>query len=179
MDLYAIINVISVWIVPGLILLALIYAYFRGVKVFDTFVEGAKEGFGMSVRLIPFLVGMMVAIGLFRGSGAMELLSSLIEPLLGHLGIPSDILPMAFMRPASGSSSLAIATEIMNIHGPDSLLGRMAATMQGSTDTTLYVLTVYFGAVGIKKIRYALIVGLIADLAGILASVFICNLVFA
>ena len=98
---------------------------------------------------------------------------------MGHLGIPSDILPLAFMRPASGTSSLAIATEIMNIHGPDSLLGRMAATMQGSTDTTLYVLTVYFGAVGIKKIRYALVVGLIADLAGILASVFVCKLVFA
>lgn len=177
--LYSAINVISVWVVPGLILLSLIYAHFRGVKVFDTFVEGAKEGFGMSVRLIPFLVGMMVAIGLFRGSGAMELISNLIEPVLGFLGIPADILPLAFMRPVSGSSALAITTEIMNIHGPDSLLGRMAATMQGSTDTTLYVLTVYFGAAGIKKVRYSLAVGLIADLAGILAAVFISNLVFA
>lgn len=180
MDLfYFIINIISAWVVPGLILLALIYAHFRGVKVFDTFVEGAKEGFEMSVRLIPFLVGMMVAIGLFRGSGAMELLSGLIEPLLRLLGIPADILPLAFMRPVSGSSALAITTEIMNSHGPDSLLGRMAATMQGSTDTTLFVLTVYFGAVGIKKIRHALVVGLMADLAGILAAVFICNLVFS
>ena len=150
-SLYSAINVISVWVVPGLILLSLIYAHFRGVKVFDTFVEGAKEGFEMSVRLIPFLVGMMVAIGLFRGSGAMELISNLIEPVLGFCGIPADILPLAFMRPVSGSSALAITTEIMNIHGPDSLIGRMAATMQGSTDTTLYVLTVYFGAVGIKK----------------------------
>ena len=178
MNIFSIINILSVYIVPCLILLALLFAYFRGVKVFETFVEGAKEGFGMSVRLIPFLVGMMVAIGLFRDSGAMELITGTIAPLLRWLGIPSEILPLAFMRPVSGSSALAITAEIMNSHGPDSLLGRMASTMQGSTDTTLFVLTVYFGAVGIKKTRYALTVGLLADLAGILASIFICNMVF-
>ena len=178
MSPFTILNVISIWVVPGLILLALLYAYFRKVKLFETFVEGAKEGFGMSVRLIPFLVGMMVAIGLFRDSGAMEFFTRLLEPLIQFLGIPAEILPLAFMRPVSGSSALAITAEIMNTFGADSLLGRMAATMQGSTDTTLFVLTVYFGAVGIKKTRYALAVGLMADAAGILTAIFICNLVF-
>lgn len=178
MNIFSVLNIISIYIVPCLILLALLFAYFRGVKVFETFVEGAKEGFGMSVRLIPFLVGMMVAIGLFRDSGAMELITGAIAPILSWFGIPSEILPLAFMRPVSGSSALAITAEIMNSHGPDSLLGRMASTMQGSTDTTLFVLTVYFGAVGIKKTRYALTVGLLADLAGILAAIFICNMVF-
>jgi len=178
MALFSVLNIISVWVVPCLILFALLYAYFRGIKVFDTFIEGAREGFTMSVRLIPFLVGMMVAIGLFRDSGAMELFTNLLAPLIRFLGIPAEILPLAFMRPISGGSALAITAEIMKTYGADSLLGRIAATMQGSTDTTLYILTVYFGAVGIKKTRYALTVGLLADLAGILAAVFICNLVF-
>ncbi len=172
------INLLSVWVVPFLIFSALVFAYLRGVKVFDTFVEGAKEGFDMSVRLIPFLVGMMVAIGLFRESGAMDLAEIILAPFLSVLGIPVEVLPLAIMRPVSGSSALAITTEMMNTHGPDSLLGRMAATMQGSTDTTIFVLTVYFGAVGIRKTRHALAVGLTADLVGIIAAVFICNMVF-
>jgi len=172
------ISYLSSWVVPGLILLAITYAAAKGVKVFDTFVEGANESFGMSVRLIPFLVGMMVAIGLLRDSGTMELINATLSPVISKFGIPSEILPLAFMRPVSGSSALAITTELMNTYGPDSLIGRMAATMQGSTDTTLFVLTVYFGAVGIKKTRHALPVGLLADLAGILAAIFVCNLVF-
>jgi spore maturation protein B len=179
MDLQGFINFISVWVVPFLILFSLLYAYFRKISLFDVFVEGAKEGFEMSVKLIPFLVGMMVAIGLFRDSGAMELVSNALKPLLQLIGIPAEVLPLAFMRPISGSSALAIATELIHSFGPDSLVGRMAATIQGSTDTTLFVLTVYFGAVGIKKTRYALAVGLLADLAGILAAVLVCNLVFS
>ena len=171
-------NAVSNWIVPGLILLALLYAYLRGVKVFEAFVEGAKEGFGMSIRLIPFLVGMMVAIGLFRESGALELLILVLTPVLRLTGIPAEVLPLALMRPLSGSGALAIAAEMMNTFGPDSLLGRMAATMQGSTDTTLFVLTVYFGAVGIQKTRHALAAGLLGDLAGLLAAIFICRMVF-
>lgn len=178
MDIYLFVNAITHWIVPGLILFALIYASYKRVKVFDTFIEGAKEGFNMSVRLIPFLVGMIVAIGLFRESGAMELLSRLFIPVLNIIGMPPDLLPLAVMRPVSGSSALAITTEIMNTYGPDSLIGRMAATMQGSTDTTLFVLTVYFGAVGIRKTRHALNVGLLADAAGLISAVLICRLVF-
>lgn len=178
MDPISIFKLVSLWVVPGLIFLAVIFAYLRGIKVFDTFVEGAKEGFDMSVRLIPFLVGMMVAIGLLRDSGAIKLMNDLLSPLLETVGLPADLFPLAIMRPISGSSALAITTDIMNTHGPDSLLGRMASTMQGSTDTTLFVLTVYFGAAGIKKTRHALPVGLAADLAGILTAVFICNMVF-
>lgn len=173
-----IVNNITLWVVPGLILFALLYASYRRVKVFDTFVEGAKEGFTMSVRLIPFLVGMIVAIGLFRESGAMELLSRLLIPVLNIIGISADLLPLAIMRPVSGSSALAITTEIMNTFGADSLIGRTAATMQGSTDTTLFVLAVYFGAVGIRKTRHALNVGLVADAAGIIAAIMVCRLVF-
>ncbi len=178
MNLLLIFNTISNWIVPVLILLVLLFGYLRGVKVFEAFVEGAKEGLGMSVRLLPFLVGMMVAIGLFRESGALEALTLVFNPILRFTGIPVDVLPLALMRPLSGSGALAIAVEMMNTFGPDSLLGRMAATMQGSTDTTLFVLTVYFGSVGIQKTRHALVAGLLGDLAGLLAAIFICRMVF-
>lgn len=153
-------------------------AQLKGVKVFDTFIEGAKEGFGMAVTLIPFLVGMMVAIGLFRDSGALAMFTKVFSPLLQVLNIPPDILPLALMRPVSGSGALAITAEILHSHGPDSLLGRIASTMQGSTDTTLFVLTVYLGSVGINRSRHALAVGLLADLSGFLAAIFICQLVF-
>jgi spore maturation protein B len=178
MNVYTLVNTVTLWVVPGLILFALLYASCRRVNVFDTFIEGAQEGFHMSVRLIPFLVGMIVAVGLFRVSGAMEAVTAVIIPILNIIGMPAEVLPLAMMRPVSGSSALAITTEIMNTYGPDSLIGRMAATMQGSTDTTLFVLTVYFGAVGIKRTRYALNVGLMADAAGLTAAVLICRMVF-
>lgn len=178
MNVYTLINSVTLWVVPGLILFALLYASYRRVNVFDTFIEGAQEGFHMSVRLIPFLVGMIVAVGLFRESGAMEPVTDILAPILNIIGMPAEVLPLAMMRPVSGSSALAITTEIMNTYGPDSLIGRMAATMQGSTDTTLFVLTVYFGAVGIKRARYALNVGLMADVAGLTAAVLICRIVF-
>lgn len=176
--LSSIINIFSIWTVPALILITLIYGSLKGVKVFDAFVDGAKEGFNTIVKLIPFLVAMLVAISLFRQSGAMEICIHVLSPLLNYLGIPAEILPLAVMRPISGSSSLAITTEILQNKGPDSLIGRIASTMQGSTDTTFFVLTVYFGSVGIKKIRHSLMVGLLADLAGILTAIFICKKVF-
>lgn len=172
------ISIISVWTIPAIILITLVYANIKGVKVFDVFVEGAKEGFETAVKLIPFLVAMLVAITLFRRSGAMDAFTYFLMPLFNLFGIPLDILPLAIMRPVSGSSALAITTEILQNKGPDSLIGRIASTMQGSTDTTFFVLTVYFGSVGIKKIRHSLTVGLLADLAGFLAAVFICNKVF-
>ncbi len=174
----SLINIFSVWTVPALILITLIYGNIKGVKVFDSFVDGAKEGFNTVVKLIPFLVAMLVAISLFRESGAMEICINILSPLLNLFGIPTEILPLAVMRPISGSSALAITTEILQNKGPDSLLGRIASTMQGSTDTTFFVLTVYFGSVGIKKIRHSLTVGLLADIAGILTAIFICQKVF-
>ncbi len=168
----------SIWLVPALILVAFVYAHFKGVKVFDTFVEGAAEGFAAAVKLIPFLVAMLVAIGLFRESGAMDLLYSLLEPLFKFFAIPADILPLAIMRPVSGSSALAIMTELLQSKGPDSFIGRLASTMMGSTETTLYIITVYFGSVGIWKTRHALPVGLLADLTGFVAALVVCKIVF-
>lgn len=172
------VNFLSIWIIPLFIALVLVVALYRRVNVFDAFVDGAKEGFKMSVRLIPFLVGMLVAIGLFRDSGVMDLLVMLITPILIRLDIPAEIISLAIMRPVSGSASLALTAEMLQRDGPDSLLGRMASTMLGSTETTLYVLTVYFGAVGIYRIRYALTVGLLADLGGFIAAITVCKVVF-
>lgn len=171
-------QILSAWLVPSLILVVFVYAHFKRVKVFDTFVEGASEGFATAVKLIPFLVAMLVAIGLFRESGAMDLLYSLLEPLFNFFAIPADILPLAIMRPISGSGSLAIMTEIIQRNGPDSFIGRLASTMMGSTETTFYIITVYFGSVGIWKTRHALPAGLLADLTGFVASLVICKIVF-
>ena len=133
----------------------------------------------MAIRLVPYLVGMLVAIGLLRDSGAMDLLARLLAPLLNILNIPVDIIPLMLMRPVSGSGALAVTTEILQIHGPDSFLGRLASTMQGSTDTTLFVLTVYFGAVGISRSRHALAAGLLGDLGGFIASIIVCKIFFS
>ncbi len=171
-----IISILSQWAIPAMVFLVVLFAYIRKVDVFDTFVDGAKEGFQTAVKLIPFLVAMLVAIGIFRESGAFAILTNLLSPITSFLGIPAEILPLALMRPISGSGALAMTTEIMQNYGPDSFLGYVASTLQGSTDTTFYILTVYFGAVGIKRIRYAMTVGLIADLAGFLAAVVVCKM---
>ncbi len=176
--LQAIISTMAAWVIPVFIFVTLVYAFAKKVDVFDTFVEGAQEGFSTSVRLIPFLVGMLVAIGVLRASGALDLLIAAATPLLTRLNVPGEVVPLAILRPISGSAALGITAEILHSRGPDSLLGRIASTMQGSTDTTLFVLTVYFGSVGIRHTRHALAAGLLADLAGMLAAVTICNMVF-
>src|SRR5699024_1524918 len=128
--------------------------------------------------LLPFLVGMIVSISILRSSGALEAFIGLISPFLAFLGIPADIVPLALVRPISGTAALGMTTELIDTHGPDSFIGRLASTMQGSTDTTLYILTVYFGAVGIRKMGNALKVGLLADLVGIIASIIIVTIIF-
>ena len=169
---------ISVWMIPIVIATVLVTGTFRGVPTYESFVDGAKEGVKISFSIIPYLVGMLVAITVFRASGAMEYFISLLRPLLEFVGIPADIVPLALIRPLSGTGALGMMTDIIATHGPDSFLGRLASTMQGSTDTTIYVLTVYFGAVGIKKMGDALKVGLLADLVSILASIIIVTFVF-
>jgi len=176
--LTTIINEISKWMIPIIIFFVPLIAYLRRVRVYESFVKGAKKGFSTGIKIIPYLVAMLVAINIFRASGAMELIISLLNPVMNLIGAPAEVLPMALMRPLSGSGSLGLATELINTHGPDSLIGRLASTMQGSTDTTFFILTLYFGSVGIYRYRYALYTGLIADAAGILASIFIVNLVF-
>ena len=173
--LRTILTVLSVIAIPLILLVFLGWGVAKRVKVYEQFVEGAKEGFNVAVRIIPYLVAMLMAIGIFRASGAMDLLSALLAPLTTLIGMPPEALPMALMRPLSGSGSLGLMTELMKTHGPDSLIGVLVSTMYGSTETTFYVLAVYFGAVQVRRIRYALAAGLIADLAGIAASVAACT----
>ncbi|CAH0118701.1 Spore maturation protein B [Paenibacillus sp. CECT 9249] len=177
--MYSLVTKISSWAIPAIIVFIPLYAIFKKVPVYESFVEGAKDGFDTSIRIIPHLVGMMVAISVFRASGAMDFLVGFAKPLFDYLGVPSEVLPLGLLRPITGSGSLAFTTELIKQYGPDSMIGRMASTIQGSTDTTLYVLTVYFGAVGVKKGLYALKVGLISDLVGFVAAIFICYLVFS
>lgn len=169
---------ISVWVVPLLLLVVPLLALAKKVRVYEAFVDGAQQGFSTAVKIIPYLVAMLVAISVFRASGAMQALAGLLAPFVRPLGIPPEVLPLAMMRPLSGSGALGLAAELIKVHGPDSLLGRLASTMQGSADTTFYVLTVYFGSVGIKKYRYAPAVGLLADVCAFLASVWIVHRVF-
>jgi len=169
---------VSLWTIPALIAFIPLYAAFRRVPVYESFVDGAKDGFQTAVAIIPHLVGMMTAISMFRASGAMDVLTGAFRPLMERLGVPGEVLPLALLRPLTGSGSLAYVTDLIREHGPDSLVGRIAATIQGSTDTTLYVLTVYFGAVGVRRARYALKIGLFSDLVGFFAAVAACRWLF-
>jgi spore maturation protein SpmA len=171
------VNALSILAIPFLLSFFPLYAAARGVKVYDEFVEGAKEGFGVILKIIPFLVTMLVAIGMFKGAGGIDLLSRLLSPILTPLQFPTDLLPLALMRPLSGSATLALLTDIVHRLGPDNLVSLTAATIYGSTETTFYVAAVYFGAVGIKQTRHAIPAGLLADLTGIVASVIICRAV--
>lgn len=168
----------SIVAIPLLIVVFLGYGLIKKVKVYEQFVEGAKEGFNIAVKIIPYLVAMLVAIGIFRAGGAMEWLIKILSPVTNLIGMPAEALPMALMRPLSGSGSLGIMAETISVHGPDSFIGIMVSTFYGSTETTFYVLALYFGAVSIKKTRYALPAGLVADIVGILAAVFIVRLLF-
>jgi spore maturation protein B len=172
------INVVSVIAIPAIIVVFLGWGLFKRVKVYEVFVEGAKEGFNTAVRIIPYLVAMLFAIGVFRASGAMDVLSSILSPVTRLIGMPAEALPMAFLRPLSGSGSLGLMAEIMKAHGPDSFIGVLVSTMYGSSETTFYVLAVYFGAVQIKNSRHAVPAGLIADLFGMLGALFICRILF-
>jgi spore maturation protein B len=173
-----IINALSVWAIPFFLVAIPVYGAFKKVKVYESFVEGAKGGFQMAIRIIPYLVAILVAVGMLRGAGAIDLLSQWLDPLLRRVGFPVEILPLAIMRPLSGSGSMGIVTELVKVHGPDSFIGRLAASAYGSTETTFYVLAVYFGAIGIKKARHAVISGLVADIASLIAAIIICRIVF-
>jgi spore maturation protein B len=155
-----------------------LYGLIKGVRVYEEFVEGAKEGFEVAVTIIPYLVAILFAIGMFRASGAMEFLIGALDPVLGLIGIPAEVLPMAIIRPLTGSGSAAIVADMINQFGEDSLFVKMAATMFGSTETTFYVIAVYFGAVNIRETRHAVPAGLFADLVGVLASVYVVKLLF-
>ena len=172
------VEAISLLAIPFILTMFPLYAAAKRVPVYEEFVEGAKEGFQVAIRIIPFLVAILVAVGMFRAAGGIDLLARLLSPIFEPLRFPPELLPLVLMRPLSGSGSNGIFAELVKAHGPDSLIAKMGATVMGSTETTFYVIAVYFGSVAIRRTRHAVPAGLIADLAGVIASVIICNLVF-
>jgi len=166
------------WTVPALIAGILMFGWVRGVKVYDSLVGGAKEGFQVALRIIPYLVAILVMVGMLRAAGGIDLLVRYLGPVTTGFGMPAEALPMALLRPFSGSGAYGVMAAIMEQHGADSFIGYMVSTFQGSTETTFYVLAVYFGAVGVRRTRHALPSCLLADAAGIIAAVAIVNLLF-
>jgi spore maturation protein B len=174
----AALDAISLWAIPVMLVGIPFVGLLRKVKVYDVFIEGATEGFAVAVRIIPFLVGILVAIGMFRGSGAMDLLVAALRPIATATGFPAELVPLAVLRSLTGSGSLAFATDLVKTHGPDSVIGRMAATMYGSAETTFYVLAVYCGAGGLRRTRHAVPAALIGDVVAAIAAVAVCAWMF-
>jgi spore maturation protein B len=174
----AALDAISLWAIPVMLVGIPFIGLLRNVKVYDVFIEGATEGFQVAVRIIPFLVGILVAIGMFRGSGAMDLLIAGLQPVMAATGFPAELLPLAILRSLTGSGSLAFTTDLIKTHGPDSVIARMAATMYGSSETTFYVLAVYCGAVGARRTRHAVPAALIGDVVAAIAAVAVCAWMF-
>lgn len=173
-----VLNTISVWVIPVMILSILILGLYKRVNLFEAFIEGAKDGLSNTVKILPALVGLLLAIAMFRASGAMDALIRWISPLTGLLHIPAEVMPLALMRPISGSGALAIVADNFNQFGPDSMIGRLSSVLMGSTETTFYTIAVYFGAVHVKKTRYTVPAALVADLTGLITGVLVCFLFF-
>ncbi|QUH25103.1 spore maturation protein [Serpentinicella alkaliphila] len=169
----------SVFAIPIMITIILVHGYVKGVSMYDAFVEGAAEGFKTAIRIMPYLIAIFIAIGLMRGSGAIYYLVRGLRPITSLLGIPGEILPLALMKPISGSGSLAVLQDILVHNGPDSFVGRVASTMMGSSETIFYTMAVYYGTIGIKKSRHTIPSALVAHLAAILAAVFFCKILLS
>jgi spore maturation protein B len=176
--LRTILNLLSYFVLPVLIVGFPLYGLIKKVPVYEEFVEGAKEGFSVAVMIIPYLVAILFAIAMFRASGAMEFLIDGLRPVLAVIGVPAELIPMAIVRPLTGSGSAGIVLDMISQYGEDSIFVKMAATMFGSTETTFYVIAVYFGAINVRKIRHAVPAGLIADFAALLASVYVVRWLF-
>ena len=172
------IGVLSYFVIPLIVVGFPLYGLYKRVPVYESFVDGAKEGFTVAVRIIPYLVAILFAIGMFRASGAMDFLVAALDPVLSLIGFPGEVLPMAIVRPLTGSGSAGLVVDMINEYGEDSLFVKMAATMFGSTETTFYVIAVYFGAVNIKKARHAVAAGLTADIAAMIIAVWAVRLLF-
>ena len=174
-----ILNLISLWALPVILIVVLTFGLVKKVCIYEVFTDGAKDGFKIAVKIIPYLVAIIVGISMFRASGAIEMMVNLLQPLLTRFNIPADTIPLMIVRSLSGSGALGVFSDIANSAGADAYSTKLAAVMLGSSETTFYVLAVYFGAVGITKIRYALIIGLLADFIGIVAAISVCNWLFA
>ncbi len=164
--------------IPIIVIFVIVYGYFKKINIYDVFVSGASEGFIMVRDMFPSLLAMILAVNIFKSSGIIDFLFSFLKPIFLFLKIPFEVLPIAVMRPLSGSFGLALLNNIYGIYGPDSFVGILSSVIQGSSDTTVYIITLYFGTIGIKKIRYALWVGLLADLFMVVVSLIIVPLLF-
>jgi spore maturation protein B len=173
-----VLDTLSAWAVPLLLAGIPLYALARGVNVYAAFLEGARGGFETGIRIVPPLVAVLVALGMLRASGALEAAARALAPLLDPLGVPASVLPLVVIRPLSGGAALGVVGDVLRTEGPDSYAGRLASVMCGSTETTFYVLAVYFGAAGISRYRHALPAALLADLAGMAAAVVVVRLLF-
>lgn len=173
-----IMQTISLWALPVILLLILTMGLIKKVPLYETFTDGAKDGFKVAINIIPYLVAIIVAISMFRASGIIDIIEQICAPVLSKFNVPADTIPIMIVRSLSGSAALGVFSDIANNLGPDSYATKLAAVMVGSSETTFYVLAVYFGAVGISKLRYAVLVGLLADFIGIVAAISVCNLVF-
>ena len=172
----SVLNTISTWILPFIILTILTIGIIKKVPIYETFTEGAKYGFKVSINIIPYLVAIIVAISMLRASGFIEGIGAMFSGILEALKVPVEVLPIMIVRSLSGSAALGIFSDIANTLGPDSYATKLAAIMVGSSETTFYVLSVYFGSIGIKKFRYAILTGILADIIGIVAAIFVCQL---
>jgi len=171
-------NILVLFILPVIIVGIVSYGMVKKVAIYEEFVVGAKDGFDIAVRIIPYLVAILFAIGMFRASGAMDWMILGLRPVLGFFGFPAEVLPMAIIRPLTGSGSVGVMADMIATYGEDSIFVKMAGTMFGSTETTFYVIAVYFGAVEVRKTRYAIQAGLIADLTGVIMAVVVCYWLF-
>jgi spore maturation protein B len=172
------VNLVSYFVIPIILVGFPLYGLYKRVPVYESFVEGAKEGFQVAVRIIPYLVAILFAIAMFRASGAMEALTRALDPVLGLIGFPAEVLPMAIIRSLSGSGSAGLVVDMIKQYGEDSIFVKMAAVMFGSTETTFYVIAVYFGAINIRKTRHAVPAGLISDVAAMIIAVWTVRLMF-
>ncbi len=166
------------YLIPIIVIIILIYGLYKKVDIFDTFLLGVKEGLKSSINLFPTIFAMIIAISLLTNSGFILDLSNTLKPIFNKISFPVEVLSLAILRPISGSASLSMLSEILSNYGPDSFIGRVASVMQGSTDTTIYIISLYFASIGVKKIKYSLIVGLLSDLISIILSVVIVTLIF-
>jgi spore maturation protein B len=173
-----VVGAISAWAIPVFLVLVPLWAAARKVKVFTAFVEGAKQGFEVGVRIIPYLVAILTAVGAFRGSGAMDLVTRWLAPVTERIGVPASVLPLFIVRPLSGGAATGLLADLIHAEGPDSLAARIGAVAAGSTETTFYVLAVYFGAVGVSRYRHAIPAALLAEITGFTASVIVVHAVF-
>lgn len=168
-------EIISLSIVPFMVLIILVHGYIKGIDLYNTFIEGAMEGFKTAIKIMPYLIAIFIAIGIFRASTALDIFTSLLEPIIGLVGVPKEVLPLVIIRPLSGSGALGVVRDIIANYGPDSYPGVIASIMMGSSETIFYTLSIYFGSIGVKDYKHTLKAALLAYVISIFTTILICN----